>query len=157
MCIVVDINALPSVFNEQCDKYSDFCHVKTWIEEGKGVLVFGGTRYKTELAKAFRYLKLIRTMKDGGRAVAIRDDAVDMLEKSIIRKTAGKDCDDQHLIALLGASRCPLFCSSDRRANKYVKDKNLYPKGMVRVKVYSSAKNANLLRPLSYTSLKNRI
>lgn len=155
MCIVVDINALPPVFSERCDKHSDFCHVKTWIEAGKGFLVFGGTSYKRELAKAFRYLRLVRIMKDGGRAVAIRDDVVDKLERVIVQKTAGKDCDDQHLIALLAASHCPLFCSIDSRSFKFVKDRGLYPRKMVRVKVYSSAKNADLLKPMARTMLKN--
>lgn len=134
MCVVIDLNTLAPVFSEACDKHTEFGAVKRWIEDGKGFLVYGGSKYKAELRGAFRYLKLIRQMKDAGKAIPIRDAAVDQLEEQVRTKTKGADCDDQHVIALLGASKCGLLCSEDSRSFRFVKDRMLYPAGMPRVK-----------------------
>ncbi len=156
MCIVVDINTLAPVFNEMCVRHEEFCPVKNWIDKGRGFLVFGGTRYKEELRRTYRYLRLVRQMKDSGQAVAIRDDLVDAAEVEVIEVTKGTDCDDQHIIALLGVSRCPLFCSNDSRSYKYIGDKSLYPKGMARVRIYSSKKNHTLLKQMRREVLKGQ-
>ena len=157
MCIVVDINTLAPVFNEACDRHPDFAHVKNWIDEGHGFLVFGGTKFKEELGKAYRYLRLIRLMKESGQAVAIQDDVVDAEEKRVKALTDGTTCDDQHIIGLLSASRCPLVCSEDERAYPYLRDRTLYPDGMTRVRIYSSRRNRSLLnRPMARTRLKNQ-
>lgn len=145
MCIVVDINTLVPVFDESCDLHPDFVHVKNWIESGRGYLVFGGTKFKQELQKTYRYLRLIRQMKEAGQALAVRDDVVDAEEARVKNRTEGTDCDDQHIIALLGASRCPLLCSADKRSYKYVRNRDLYPEGMPRVRIYSSKRNRSLL------------
>ena len=156
MCIVVDINTLAPLFNENCNQNEDFRPVKDWIDKGHGFLVFGGTHYKRELSRTYRYLRLIRQMKDSGHAVAIRDDIVDSEEVRLIEMTKDTDCDDQHIIALLGSSRCPLFCSKDYRSYRYIRDKSLFPKGMVRVRIYSSKKNQKLLKLMSLDILKNQ-
>jgi hypothetical protein len=156
MCIVIDINTLPSVFNETCKKQEDFKPVREWVNKGLGFVVYGGTRYKKELSSTYRYLRLIRQMKDSGHAVAIRDDVVDAAETCVLGQTTRTTCDDQHIIALLGTSRCPLFCSDDTRSYKYIKDKGLYPKGMVKVRIYSSKKNQQLLKPMTRDMLKNQ-
>lgn len=157
MCIVVDTNTLAPVFNDTCERHPEFVHVKDWIEKGHGFLVFGGTKFKGELQKAYRYLRLVRQMKDSGHAVAIRDDVVDAEEKRVKALTSGTDCDDQHIIGLLSASRCPLVCSGDARAYPYLRDRNLYPNGMARVRIYSSGRNQSLLRrPIPRTRLRNQ-
>lgn len=156
MCIVVDINTYAPVFNERCSRHSDFRPVKEWIENGNGFLVFGGTRYKEELQRTFRYLRLVRQMKVSGQAVAIDDSAVDSAEEVVRQRTVGTHCNDQHIIALLGVSRCPLFCSQDASSFVYIKSKALYPDGMERVRIYSSVKNTALLRRMCRESLRNR-
>ena len=154
MCIVVDINTLAPVFSENCRRHQDFLDIKKWINAGKGFLVYGGTKYKNELGKT-RYLRLIRLMKDAGRAVPIRDDVVDSMEATLLTKTKGMKCDDQHIIALLGASWCPLLCSADLRSFDYIKDRSLFPSGMPQVRIYTSARNADLLKRMSRNMLKN--
>jgi hypothetical protein len=157
MCIVVDINTLAPVFCEECDKHPDFRPVKEWIEKRLGFIVFGGSTYKKELQVTYRYLRLFRQLKDSGQAIAICDKTVDEAEALVKIQTNGSDCDDQHIIALLGVSRCPLLCSNDVRSYKYISDKSLYPKGMARVKIYSSARNRVLLKPISCNILKNQV
>ena len=157
MCIVVDINTLAPVFNDACENHCEFVHIKNWIDKGHGFLVFGGTKFKEELEKTFRYLRLIRLMKDSGKAIAIRDDIVDTEEQRVKALTDGTDCDDPHIIGLLSASRCPLVCSLDARAYPYFRNRSLYPKKMARVRIYSSSRNVSLLKiPIPRTRLKNQ-
>lgn len=157
MCIVVDINTLAPVFNETCDRHREFVHVKNWIESGKGILVYGGTKFKEELHATYRYLRLIRQMKDSGKAIAIQDNEVDAAEKKIKEQTKNTDCDDQHIIALLRVSRCPLLCSEDARSYKYIQNRTFYPKGSPKVRIYSSSKNQTLLKPLCRDLLRNTV
>lgn len=146
MCIVIDINALAMVFNESSLRHKEFVFVKTWIENGLGFVVYGGTKYKSELAAAFKYMRLLRQMRDAGQAISICDNAVDEIESEVLRLTGDTDCDDQHVIALLAAARCSLLCSVDTRSFVFVKDRNLYPKGIPKVKIYSSKRNRALLK-----------
>jgi hypothetical protein len=155
MTIVVDINVLPCVFNPSNQKHSEFFHVANWIKRGSGHLVFGGSKYKAELALMPRYLKLVRGLKDAGKAVSIDDLEVDKQETLVTNETKGTICDDPHIIALLGVSRCPLLCSEDSRSFQFIKMRALYPKGSPRVRVYSGARNKNLLCNTTISSLAN--
>jgi hypothetical protein len=155
MCIVIDSNTLSKVFNVKDEFHAEFAAVLKWIDEGRGFVVFGGTKYKAELAEAYRYMRIIRQMRSRGQAVSIKDAVVDDREKEVRRKTRETACDDQHIIALLGASHCPLLCSGDSRSFEFAKDRSLYPKGAPRVKIYSSSRNAKLLVPMRRDSLKN--
>ena len=155
MCIVIDVNTLAPVFSEHCEKHLEFSPVKNWIQKGHGFLVFGGSKYKTELARAPRYLRLIRQMRDGGQAISIRDNVVDNREANVRAQTAGSHCDDQHIIALLGAARCCLLCSKDARSFSFVKTRSLYPKDMPKVKIYSSSRNTGLLTKTTRSELTN--
>ena len=155
MCIVIDINSLAMVFNEDNARHADFSSVKSWIDGRCGFVVYGGTKYKAELAETVRYMRLLRLMRDAGQAISIRDEAVDEIERTVREKTNGTDCDDQHIIALLGAARCPLLCSVDNRSFEFVKDRSLYPKGAPVVKIYTSARNRKLLKKADPKSLRN--
>jgi uncharacterized membrane protein len=157
MCIVIDSNTLAPVFNHKCCDHNDFRPIRDWIDRGDGFLVFGGTRYKQELKAAFRYLKLVRQMKDAGRAVAINDDLVDAEENRIRSKLAGTICNDQHIIALLAVSWCTLFCSVDSHSYTYIKDRSLYPPKMHRVRIYRSARNSSLLKRTDRNKVHNAV
>jgi hypothetical protein len=155
MCIVIDINTLAMVFSTDNSRHSDFCLIKNWIEERNGYVVYGGTKYKAELAQTGRYMRLLRLMRDAGQAITICDAAVDKIEQMVREKTDGTGCDDQHIIALLGAARCGLLCSTDARSFEFVKNRSLYPKGAPVVKIYTSAKNKRLLKKSDPHTLRN--
>lgn len=146
MAIVIDINSLSAVFSKENNRHNDFCEIKKWIESGEGCMIYGGTKYKEELKCMYHYTKLIRYLKDIGKVISINDEIVDKREKHIIERTIGTDCDDQHIIALLGVSHCSLLCSSDERSYSFVRDRSLYPKGSPKVKIYKSKKNISLLK-----------
>ncbi len=82
MYIVIDSNTLSKVFNVKDKEHVQFAPVQAWIDDRRGLAVFGGTKYKEELKDAGR-LRFLRLMKDDGRAVAIKDTAVDELEREV--------------------------------------------------------------------------
>lgn len=153
MCIVIDVNVLSMVFNEDNARHADYSPVKKWIEDGKGFLVFGGSKYKKELG--YRSIRLVNKMRDAGQAIAINDSAVDRTEKKVRQLTDNTDCDDQHIIALLGAANCPLLCSFDSRSFEFIKNRGLYPDGVAQVKIYKSSRNADLLKKSDPKKLRN--
>lgn len=157
MPIVVDINTFPSVFEEENADHAEFSPVKTWIETGKGFLLYGGTKFKEELLTSSRRVRFIRILRDAGRALEINGDIVDALHQDIASKVAGTGCDDPHIIALLAAARCGLLCSRDKRSYPFVKKRKLYPKGAPKVRIYSGRGNIDLLTPCRADKVANVI
>jgi hypothetical protein len=153
--ILIDINTIAPVFDEQNTLHHGFAPVRAWILDGPGRFVFGGTKYKNELRNAYRFLRLVRQLKDARRACEIRQDLVDQREREVIAQTEGTDCDDQHLIAILDVSGCLLFCSNDKRADKFIKDQRWYSKGRKRPSIYRSVKHRDLLSNKFLVELKN--
>lgn len=144
MTIVVDMNCLACVFStEQADP--EFSPVREFILEGVGQLIFGGSKYMEELKRAPRYTKLFNRLRDAGRAIRIRDQAVDVSCEKIERNLRKTDCDDTHIIALLATSNCGLLCSKDRRSFEFIKDTAHYHRDHVGVKIYSGKRNVGLL------------
>jgi hypothetical protein len=72
-------------------------------------------------------------------------------------KTAGKNCNDQHLIALLAAAHCSLICSIDKKSYPFIKDRTLYPSGCPKVRIYCSARNASLLIRYRRVDIRNAV
>lgn len=143
MCIVIDINTLALVFNIESTSNEEFAPVRTWILNGKGSLVYGGSKYKRE-RRAYRYMKLVRLLKEKYKAYEIKETEVDRRETDIIAMTKNEKCNDQHIIAILSVSRCLLCCSSDSGSYNFIKDGRFYSKGK-RPKIYRSSRNKNLL------------
>lgn len=141
MCIVIDTNTLPLVFQGD----PKFVPVWQWIVNGRGVIVYGGTKYKNELKRMPRYAKILKLLMDKRKVCEIRQDLVDNCEQAIISMTKGTNCNDQHIIAIFSVSKCMLFCSLDRRSYEYVQDKRFYPKGQKPPRIYRSSGNQSLL------------
>lgn len=152
---MIDTNTLAMVFSSDNSRHAEFACIKTWITDGDGLLIYGGKKYKEELQLAPRYMKLIRILRDSGKAATICDDSVNRLEEEVQKMTTGTDCDDQHIVALLGASRCSLLCSTDARSFPFIKDRSLYPKNTPSVKIYTSVRNKKLLKKYDASKLTN--
>ena len=155
MAIVIDTNILAKLFDCENIDHPNFAPVLLWIDRRKGFLLFGGTIYLEELKKAGRYLKLINQLRTAGKAFRINCEAVDHLHSQVLPRTAGTKCNDSHIIALLAASKCSLLCTEDAASIKFMKDKSLYPKGMIRVKIYSSIRNSKLLKLSDIEAVSN--
>jgi len=157
VCIVLDANVFASVFSVDSALHHQFKPVLDWItKKGTGGrVVFGGTKYKRELAEAPKYRRIFLQLKNAGRAVEINQDRVDARETELLMVTRGTDCDDQHLIAILCVSGCMLVCSLDRRAYCHIRNRHNY-RGRRKVpKIYNSARHRRLLHRGNVVELRN--
>lgn len=158
MPVVIDVNALSSVFAEGAKDYADFEPVRKWVLAGTGKIVFGGSKYMKELSHSEKHLRFIREMKQKGKAVMVCSVAVDLAESQVTAKTVGdSDCDDQHIIALLDVSGCRALCSKDKRSFRFVKNRALYSYSKVRIYIYSRLKNAAGLCRQQSEKLRNLV
>lgn len=143
MCLVIDTNTLSSVFDKTAVNHSEFKPVYDWVINGKGKVVFGGSKYKKELRE--NYIKLFVLLRSQNKAVSIDDHVVDELTKVIEKKIVHKDFDDQHIVSLLIASKCRLICSSDKRAYPYFRHSLFFSPAKNKPRIYSSKATAHLL------------
>jgi hypothetical protein len=157
MCIVIDTNAFAPVFNDNCEAAFQFAPIKDWILSGNGFIVFGGSKYRRELKKSYRYLRLIRELKKIRKAVEVSKSLIDSFENNLKIKTANTQCNDQHIIAIFCVSKCLLFCSNDSSFDKFLKNKAYYPKGQKIPKIYRSLKNKALVDDKYITKIQNTI
>jgi len=147
MCIVVDSCALPKVFRSSDKNHKKFSSVCNWIVNGDGVFVYGGTKFKAELAGDHKwFVKFLRLLQDHGKAICADTKKVDDRQVKVQTLVTDPDFDDPHLIALIGVTGCKLVATSDKRAEKFLLDKGLYPKGVSVPAIFKdSAKHAAML------------
>ncbi len=144
MCIVIDINTLSAVFKGSDAQHSEFSVVRKWILESNGKIVFGGTKYKSELSHLVQILKLINLLSSLNKVVKVNDENVD---EEVIRLNGLEnhpDFDDAHILAILNVSECKLLCSKDKRSFQFIKNTKLRKSGL-KPKIYSSVANEDLL------------
>ena len=142
MCIIIDTNALVSVFDRNSLNHHEFIPVYDWISKGKGQIVYGGTKYINEMGK---FLAMFNELKRANKAIYINNEKVDQKEKMVSAKIQHKDFDDQHLVGLLLESKCKLICSLDERAYPYFTSTSFFSPSSQKPKIYSSKKNKKIL------------
>lgn len=145
MCLVIDACRFSNVFNKDDVQHAEFKPILLWVKNGKGRIVFGGTKYKKELAKARRYHKLLGQLRTQGRVIEVEQAEVDVAEQALLKKAKKVELDDSHLVAIIIVSGCRLVCTQDKNAIRSLKDKTLYPKGISPPKIYRALRNKPLL------------
>ena len=146
MCIVIDTNTFNHVFDETSPKHAEFKAVLDWILNGKGKIVYGGSKYLGELKESNKYLKLFGQFNRIRKVVRVNDSEIDNYQKTLEKIENHKDFDDPHLVAICYISKCKLICTCDSRAMPFLNRKDFYPGNSPRPKLYTKAKNSNLLR-----------
>ena len=106
MCLIIDACCFANVFNPADTNHVEFAPVMEWVTKGEGRIVYGGTKYKKELKKVGRCLRLLVELSRQGRVIELEQEAVDAEEKKVSAKESSKDFDDPHLVALVIISRC---------------------------------------------------
>jgi len=157
MCIVIDMNAMPSVFNPEVKDHPEFYPVKDWIYNGKGKMVYGGKTYSSQLAKLPRYMHLVVSLDRQRKVIKIDKTKVDQAEKVVLTAVRSYKCDDAHIIAIVGVSGCRLVCTKDDKSNVYIKDKRLYPKHTKTPKIYKGLRHAGLLNDRNIVTCRHTI
>ncbi len=137
MCLVIDTCCLAIVFDPQTKGHRKFAPVLHWIN-GKGSMIYGGTKYNTELGKARKFLPFIAELSRKRRTVQIPNDKVDKIATGLKAKVPNPKFNDEHLVALVIASRCCVICTNDNDAITYLRRTDLFSghDGVSRPKIY---------------------
>ena len=144
MCIIVDANRLGNFLTDPAD--ADALPIHRWIERGGRLVYSTDGRFRKEISERAKR-KLLDYVRDG-KAVffpgaSFKDDEDRLATQSDLRSN------DPHILALAKASQARVLYTKD---NHLMADfKNPVFINRPRGKVYSSAKNADLLRRTTCT------
>jgi hypothetical protein len=145
MCLVIDACCIPKVFDRGNQQHPNYAPVLEWVSNGNGRMIYGGTKYANELRKLQTYLGVIAELRRAGRTVELPKDKVDAIANRLKAEVNDAAFNDEHLIAIVIASRCCVVCTEDRAAISYLKQPHFYScHGMKKPKIYRSTRNENL-------------
>jgi|ERR1017187_1429734 hypothetical protein len=144
MCLVIDVNTIPSVFDPSSKGHDGFIPVLKWVTIGKGCIVYGGTKYRKELRLMWRYFRLFGQLSKQGRVIDLPNPPIDRYAAQLKVKVPANRFDDEHLVAIVATSRCRIVCTNDKAAHPYLQRKDLYPKHVKYPKIYSAASHVKL-------------
>ena len=145
MAVIIDTNCIANVFSSKAEKHDSFKPVLEWILLGKGLMVYGGSKYLSELRKIPKYLPIIRMLKEVGKVVEGDKLKIDETQERILRICDDIDFDDPHLTAIVYITKCRVICSEDSRSIQYVTNRKFYPPGFNIPVYYTSKTNSDLL------------
>jgi len=126
MCIVIDTCCLASVFDGDNEKHSKFAPVLNWIDKGKGCMIYGGTKYNSELGRATKILNIVTEFSRRRKTIQIPNATVDPIASALKVKFPSPEVDDEHIVALVIASRCCVVCTNDNKAISYLRNKGVF-------------------------------
>lgn len=144
--MIIDSCCIAVVFDVSNKNHADFEPVRKCILTGRGFVVYGGTKYKRELADMPRYVQLFLELERSRKTIRVSDERVDAEEKRAARLCSDPEFNDAHLVALVNVSRCRLVCTSDRPAVRFLKMPIFYESKNDRPRIYSGPRNAELLK-----------
>src|ERR1022692_2476003 len=125
MCVVIDANVIGKVFDPHSAEHHRFRPIALWITTGNGSVIYGGTKYMKELGSG-KYLALFKELGTARRAVVIGTKNVDDRARALKQLVPEVEFNDEHLIALIGISKCRLVCTDDLKFLPYLRRKDLY-------------------------------
>lgn len=145
MCIVIDTCCLSMVFDGGNKRHADFEPIRTWVTSGKGRMIYGGTKYMTELQEAQKFLGIILELDKARRAIRLPDARVDQVAGEFKALADAPGFNDEHIAALAVVSRCHVVCTRDGEAKKHLMRASLFAHyKMKRPRIYSSKRNKDL-------------
>jgi hypothetical protein len=145
MCLVIDTCCLARVFCRHNAEHADFAPVLQWVTVGDGSMIYGGTKYKTELGRMREIVKIVVELQRAGRAIEVDKSNVDRIEAEIKTTVRNARFNDEHLVAIVIVSRCRLICTCDEAAMPYLQDRDLYSDYSVKPpKIYRYKSHAKL-------------
>jgi rRNA-processing protein FCF1 len=142
MCIVIDTCAFSKVFNENNKEHINFAPIYKWIMKRNGKIIIGGAKYAKEVVK--NNLNFLSELERMNRIVRLDNKKVDDRAKELKELEPNKKFNDEHIVAMVGISRCCVVCTDEKEANPYLKRRDFYPDGMKPPKVYSAKSHAPL-------------
>lgn len=145
MCVVIDPPLFIPMFKTTDPKHNDFVDLKNWVHTGKGKFVFGGDEYMKQLKKVGSILGYLKELRKIGKIVNVSSVEVNAAAQFAIQQVGTTDFDDAHLVAIVSVSRCRVVAVDDPRSHRFLKSKKLYLNNVKLPKLYTGAKNRNIL------------
>jgi hypothetical protein len=141
MCLVIDACCLSRVFNVNNKEHYQFGPVYKWVRYGRGRMIYGGTKYLKELKEVKGLSRLLTELEKQRRVEILPKTCVDSIAEEIAERVNDKQLNDEHLIAIVIASRCRIVCTDDQKAFPFIRRSDLYRKyGAKRPSIYRYAK-----------------
>jgi hypothetical protein len=143
MCLVIDANCFARVFDSDNKEHAQFVAVWNWINAGKGCMIYGGSKYGTELRAAPKFLPIITELERKGKTVHLSDANVDTVAAALKKKIPDPKFDDEHIVAIVILSRCRVVCTKDNTAISFLRRKDVYADyaGVSRPSIYRGRKS----------------
>jgi len=138
MCLVIDTCCLAMVFDSKNKQHAKFAPVVQWLN-GKGRMIYGGTKYNAELRKAGKYLPYVTELSRQRKTIQIPNTKVDPIAANLKAKANDAAFDDEHILALVIASRCCVVCTNDDGAIAYLRNAAMF-------KEYAGAQRPHIFR-----------
>lgn len=137
MCVIIDKNVVGDLF---ADTGSNFKPFFDWMGKD-GCVVYGGKKYRTELAGSSNLRTFMVVWKRTGKAREMDDNKVDTEQKRIKPECTS---DDSHIIALARVSGARvLILKADKNLEQDFKDRELINKP--RGRIYKNESHRRLL------------
>ena len=146
--LIIDANCASAVFDAKNSRHSAYRPILIFLFKERGIIVTGGTKYLLELGKVGPALAAIKELARLGQVRVSNKEAVDNEELRICAMVPPPACDDQHIIALISISGARVLASDDKRADRFIKDRNLYPNKRRRPFIYRNSVHSKILRRL---------
>lgn len=153
MAVIVDPPLFIVIFNPSDPRYKEYSDVLNWVLRGPAKFVLGGEKYRQELYNIRSVLPKILELKRARKIYEVNDDLVDLEEVRLKRVEPSADFDDPHLVALVNLSKVKIICINDPRAHKFLRRSDFYKSPSMRPKLYTRAKNINLLSKSNLTGI----
>jgi len=156
MCFVLDANSFHRMFDCSSKEHADFAPLLEWLyDRPRTSLVIGGKTYRAEIGRLGKYLNYLVELKRARKLSEVDDAVVDAEEERVKAIVNHRDFNDAHIVALFCASGCLVFASHDQHADRFLKMKELYPKGQQRPHVYRRRGHKTLLNKFNIVELRN--
>ena len=125
MCVVIDTCCLAIVFDDGNRMHGAYAPVLQWLS-GKGRMIYGGSKYAAELRRAGRLLGVVTELSRQGKTIHVDDRKVDKIAGQLKARFPEPEFDDEHIAALVIASRCRVVCTDDRTAIAYLRRADVF-------------------------------
>src|SRR5262245_41416936 len=121
MCVVIDTCTFSKVFNKENKDHDRFSPILNWIMKKRGKIIIGGAKYGKEVVAHNGALRILSELEKINRITRIDSGKVDALAREIKKIEPAAKFNDEHLLAMVGMSRCRVVCTDDRIAISYLK------------------------------------
>jgi hypothetical protein len=143
VCLIIDADCFARVFDGGNKEHIRFAPVWDWINDGKGRMIYGGTKYSTELRAARKFLPIVAELERKAKTVRIPDHVVDGIAATLKATITDARFNDEHLVALVIASRCRVVCTKDIVAISFLRRNDVFAGhvGVTRPSIYRGHKS----------------